>query len=58
MALGSHGKGDSMVEEISTVIPPATPEPAIPAERAPEPEKEPETAPVDDDSGKMLDLYV
>jgi len=47
-----------MVEEISTVVPPVTPEPAKPVERAPEPDKEPESVPVDDGSGKMLDLYV
>ena len=54
----NHEKGDSMVEEITTVIPPVTPEPVAPAERAPEPDKEPEAVPVNDDSGKMLDLYV
>ena len=54
----SRGKGDSMVEEISTVITPVTPTPAAPVERVPEPDAEPETVPVEDDSGKMLDMYV
>jgi hypothetical protein len=45
-----------MVEEISTVMP-VTPEPATSVERPPEPQQEPEAVPVDEDSGKMLDMY-
>lgn len=52
------------VEEISPEISNPRQEPVAPAEiqrepeREPEPIPEPEPAPVNDDSGKMLDLYV
>lgn len=60
MALCAMQGARMAVEEISSVI--STPKPVAPSEVnieiEPDPDPTPESAPVSEDSGKMLDLYV